>query len=61
MAEGDVEFLQQVHKIMKLALKCKQTVDVSNAELLKVSILDMGSRYDHHHHDHNEKPRDVIA
>jgi hypothetical protein len=59
VAEGDIEFLQQVHKIMKLALKCKQTVDVANAELLKAAISDMGARY--HHHEHNDKPRDVLA
>lgn len=52
--EGDIEFLQQVHHVMKLAMKAKQTVDNSVVESLHDAVHILGDRYhmfDHVHAD----------
>lgn len=53
-AEGHAAYLQSLathHRVMRLAMKCKQTVDPANAEALKTAIEKLGEIY-HYGHQH---------
>ena len=53
-AEGRAAYLESLathHRVMRLAMKCKQTVDPANAEALKAAIEKLGKLY-HHGHQH---------
>ncbi|NLX12528.1 MAG: hypothetical protein GXY44_02600 [Phycisphaerales bacterium] len=53
-AEGYTAYLESLathHRVMRLAMKCKQTVDPANAEALKAAIEKLGQLY-HHGHQH---------
>mmetsp|Transcript_73539 Transcript_73539/g.213013 ORF Transcript_73539/g.213013 Transcript_73539/m.213013 type:complete len:210 (-) Transcript_73539:123-752(-) len=43
--EDFVAALQSHHKAMLLAVKCKQTVDVANADALEAAVAEMGKMY----------------
>lgn len=52
-AEGYAAYLESLathHRVMRLAMKCKQTVDPANAEALKAAIEKLGKLYHHGHH-----------
>eukprot|EP01115_Flamella_aegyptia_P014895 TRINITY_DN8798_c0_g1_i1.p1 TRINITY_DN8798_c0_g1~~TRINITY_DN8798_c0_g1_i1.p1 ORF type:complete len:160 (+),score=8.48 TRINITY_DN8798_c0_g1_i1:30-509(+) len=57
--EGEGESLVEHHKILKLAMKAKQTVDQTYVTQLRNSIIDLGVKYydyhvdEHHHHHHD--------